>query len=146
MTQLTDAYIDGLVQERHNSIAIAMEQRFSCTNPVMCVTQPQWVKHNTMLCRTELQLNKSYCLNHWWPWCDLAKDAISPHLRRKPPHIFRSSIVAYCSTYCLMEQWNGLNGISQGHLHGAILCKISTHSLLRTVSKCIVLMNDQDLQ
>ena len=25
--------IDGLVQERHNSSALAMELRFSCTNP-----------------------------------------------------------------------------------------------------------------
>ena len=28
-----DSYIDGLVQERHNSSALAMEIRLSCTNP-----------------------------------------------------------------------------------------------------------------
>ena len=29
-------YIDGLVQERHNSIANALELRLSCTNPSTC--------------------------------------------------------------------------------------------------------------
>ena len=29
----TEAYIDGLVQERRNSIANALELRLSCTNP-----------------------------------------------------------------------------------------------------------------
>ena len=29
--------VDGLMQERHNSIANAMELRLSCTNPSMCV-------------------------------------------------------------------------------------------------------------
>ena len=29
------AYIDGLVQERRNSSALAMELRLSCTNPSM---------------------------------------------------------------------------------------------------------------
>ena len=29
-------HIDGLVQERHNSIANALELRLSCTNPMMC--------------------------------------------------------------------------------------------------------------
>ena len=28
-------YIDGLVQERHNSSALAMELRLSCTNPLI---------------------------------------------------------------------------------------------------------------
>ena len=31
--QFCDAYIDGLVQERRNSIANALELRLSCTNP-----------------------------------------------------------------------------------------------------------------
>ena len=33
----TDACIDGLVQERRNSIANALELRLSCTNPSMCM-------------------------------------------------------------------------------------------------------------
>ena len=33
MTMNIDAYIDGLVQERRNSIATALELRLSCTNP-----------------------------------------------------------------------------------------------------------------
>ena len=33
-----DEYIDGLVQERHNTIANALELRLSCTNPSMCQT------------------------------------------------------------------------------------------------------------
>ena len=32
-TELHYQYIDGLVQERHNSSALAMELRLSCTNP-----------------------------------------------------------------------------------------------------------------
>ena len=35
---MSEAYIDGLVQERRNSIADAMELRLSCTNPSMCDT------------------------------------------------------------------------------------------------------------
>ena len=33
VTLFTDAYIYGLVQERRNSIANALELRLSCTNP-----------------------------------------------------------------------------------------------------------------
>ena len=33
MTQFTDENIDGLVQERRNSSAWAMELRLSCTDP-----------------------------------------------------------------------------------------------------------------
>ena len=29
-------YIDGLVQERHNSSALAMELSLSCINPLIC--------------------------------------------------------------------------------------------------------------
>ena len=29
-------YIDGLVQERRNSSALAMELHLSCTNPLIC--------------------------------------------------------------------------------------------------------------
>ena len=32
-------YVDGLVQERHNSIANALELRLSCTNPLMLPIQ-----------------------------------------------------------------------------------------------------------
>ena len=34
--------IDGLVQERHNSSALAMELRFSCTNPSEWNAQVNW--------------------------------------------------------------------------------------------------------
>ena len=36
-------YFDGLVQERRNSIANALELRLSCTNPSMW-TMTQWAK------------------------------------------------------------------------------------------------------
>ena len=42
-TKLTDAYIDGLMQERCNSSALAMELCLSCINPSLCVTQSRWV-------------------------------------------------------------------------------------------------------
>ena len=32
----SNAYINGLVQERHNSSALAMELCLSCTNPLIC--------------------------------------------------------------------------------------------------------------
>ena len=36
-------YIDGLVQERRNSIALAMELRLSCINPSICIViAGQW--------------------------------------------------------------------------------------------------------
>ena len=38
MTQFIDAYIDGLMQERCNSSALAMELRLSCINPLICGT------------------------------------------------------------------------------------------------------------
>ena len=41
MTQLTNTYIDGLVQERRNSIANALDLRLSCTNPSICFTRPK---------------------------------------------------------------------------------------------------------
>ena len=34
-----ETYIDGLVQERHNSIANALELRLSCTNPSIWTCQ-----------------------------------------------------------------------------------------------------------
>ena len=35
-------HINGLVQERHNSIANAMELHLSCTNPSMCNKSTSW--------------------------------------------------------------------------------------------------------
>ena len=37
-----EEYIDGLVQERRNSSALAMELRLSCTNPSIC----EWTKYS----------------------------------------------------------------------------------------------------
>ena len=44
MAEFTEAYIDGLVQERCNSSALAMELHLPCTNPSTCITQFFWVK------------------------------------------------------------------------------------------------------
>ena len=46
MTLFTDAYIDGLVQERRNSSAFAMELRLSCANPSICGSQNWKVSTN----------------------------------------------------------------------------------------------------
>ena len=35
--QIRAPYIDGLMQERRNTIALAMELRLSCTNPILCL-------------------------------------------------------------------------------------------------------------
>ena len=37
LVKLVGFYIDGLVQERRNSSALAMELRLSCTNPSICI-------------------------------------------------------------------------------------------------------------
>ena len=37
---LSDSYIDGLVQGRHNSSALAMELHLSCINPSICDANP----------------------------------------------------------------------------------------------------------
>ena len=34
---ISEVYVEGFVQERRNSSALAMELRLSCTNPLMCV-------------------------------------------------------------------------------------------------------------
>ena len=39
-------HIDGLVQERRNSSAIAMELRLSCTNPSLCELHVQVKTYN----------------------------------------------------------------------------------------------------
>ena len=36
--ELQGDHLDGLVQERRNSIALAMELRLSCINPSICLT------------------------------------------------------------------------------------------------------------
>ena len=40
-----DVYINGLVQERRNSIANALELHPSCTNPLICVN---WIWETTL--------------------------------------------------------------------------------------------------
>ena len=42
-------YIDGLVQERRNSIADALELRLSCTNPSRCCKQ-LYIQYHVPLC------------------------------------------------------------------------------------------------
>ena len=43
MNNIPALVIDGLVQERHNSSASAMELRLSCINPSICTTRFHWV-------------------------------------------------------------------------------------------------------
>ena len=38
------SHIDGLVQERCNSSALAMELRLSCTNPSICIIFSYWLR------------------------------------------------------------------------------------------------------
>ena len=60
-------YIDGLVQERRNSSALAMELRLSCTNPSI------WTCYSCTLYSTHSWLQRyiSLALFHWpdcWGW------------------------------------------------------------------------------
>ena len=47
MTQFNEVYIDGLVQERHNSSTIAVELHISC--PSICVTCFNELTHNVLM-------------------------------------------------------------------------------------------------
>ena len=54
-----DAYIDGLVQERRNSSALAMELRLSCTNSLIGLGNGLSTAHHqsiTKVCGNLLQL------------------------------------------------------------------------------------------
>ena len=68
---LTDLfYIDGLMQERRNSIAYALELRLSCTNPSICGTN---TTHEVMMCRTPFQFQSVKGASHtahwkFWPY------------------------------------------------------------------------------
>ena len=48
-------YVDELVQERHNSSALAMELRLSCTNPPMC-----WTHLEFKQCTAHIQMYVVY--------------------------------------------------------------------------------------
>ena len=55
-------YIDGLVQERHNSISYALEWRLSCTNPLICYWMLLYaVECNNMYFRFSYALNPEIC-------------------------------------------------------------------------------------
>ena len=43
LAEISDVYIDGLVQERLNSIAYALDLRRSCTNPSIWRCALVWV-------------------------------------------------------------------------------------------------------
>ena len=55
ITAMWIQYIDSLVQERHNSSALAMELCLSCTKPSICC-----IKESMLL--TEIIFNPKYCL------------------------------------------------------------------------------------
>ena len=50
-TKIQYNYFDGLVQERHNSSALAMELHLSCTNPSIwtCLHSLDWKTQVTMM-------------------------------------------------------------------------------------------------
>ena len=60
-------YIDGLMQERRNSSALAMELRLSCTNPLIC---PSHVCVQYTVCEVILIYKQSaiYLLLTHWGW------------------------------------------------------------------------------
>ena len=85
MNQFTEAYVDGLVQERRNSIANTLVLRLSCTNPLMYGARSPCVKvirnvvddqaltwHHLLelkeiILLMEFQFSILYIYsNHWW--------------------------------------------------------------------------------
>ena len=59
--QVDATHIDGLVQERRNSSALAMELRLSCTNPSICYSSISWdtgLVSNKLLSETGVGLLK----------------------------------------------------------------------------------------
>ena len=58
MSQLTVAYFDSLVQERHTSCALVMELRLSCTNPSIYAYIQKWVGLVKLLCIIMFKISK----------------------------------------------------------------------------------------
>ena len=54
--------IDGLVQERRNSSALAMELRLSCTNPLKCIFLKE---DDCILEETPLKIMLKGLVNSW---------------------------------------------------------------------------------
>ena len=62
---MTDMHIDGLVQERRNSIANALELRLSCTNPSIWPSSVLCEEHYTMVKTSHFPW---YVLKGNWGW------------------------------------------------------------------------------
>ena len=66
-------HFDGLVQERHNSSALAMELCLSCTNPPICQIDTKIQQFEIIVSVLELFLKDiQFCvhsyIDDWWPW------------------------------------------------------------------------------
>ena len=62
-------HFDGLVQERRNSSALAMELHLSCTNPSICtLSWMQWFMTILYLLLISLQFNICDFQNHYQRW------------------------------------------------------------------------------
>ena len=48
-------HVDGLVQERHNSIANALELHLSCTNPSMLFLKTKWSFMVSLMVGTKIE-------------------------------------------------------------------------------------------
>ena len=77
-------YIDGLVQDRRNSSASAMELRLSCTNPSIYVWWMLYVKYALLLYAIDVVLTLSYwgaetSENISMAWCTTAVTPLLTH-------------------------------------------------------------------
>ena len=58
-------HIDGLVQERRNSSALAIELRLTCTNPSLCISMKE-------ICHIFIQISLNFVL-----WGSIANQSVS---------------------------------------------------------------------
>ena len=79
-------HIDGLVQERHNSIANALELRLSCTNPLICIIFSHWQRPWSATDRKQAQVLLS----------SVAADAQAPKSK---------SVIHSTSSGCWVAHW-----------------------------------------
>ena len=100
---LNDEYFHGLVQERHNSIADALELRLSCINPSILCWQYMIICYPTNLVHKELVLIRMFAdlfhrINSWY----VASQTNSKGWWAEAPYI-----AAFLTHWDLEYKWTG---------------------------------------
>ena len=125
-------HIDGLVQERRNSIANALELLLSCTNPSICFPLPKPIMSKFLIvCHQVEALENVLCHRHpclFSPKLLLTAVSQSPHLLGKTGTIWLDH-----NFRCLFEKPNYMQSNSKGNYHKLLLIEANHESLLKNV-------------